>query len=150
MMVFHEMTLDQEHVGRKFRAAAAREGRPVSDIQPLIDACQWAELAETLVKDRVLAEQFFASPVNDKTRRKLLQQIDRVQRRYFDSVISTSRFVISPRAGGLSAKAAKRENGSSIAGALPRYSDLIDEDEDDNDNDEDYDRDSDGEARKEK
>ena len=97
--VLHEMMLDQDHVRRKLQAAA-------------------------LVKNRILVERLFALPDEEKTGKKIIHGIDRVQRKYFDTLTSPSRFVISARAGALSTKAAKEETSSPFMGAPPPDSDL--------------------------
>ena len=126
--VLHEMMLDQDHVGRKLQAAAARDGQSGSDVQPLIDSCQWAALATALVKDGVLVERLFALPEKEKFGKKIIQGIDRVQK-YFDTFTSPTRFLISPRAGAMSARAAKETTTSPPVEAPPRYSDLANDDE---------------------
>lgn len=120
----HEMLLDPEHVARKLQAAGARNGQPASDIQPLIDRCEWAALASALVKDRILVDKLIGKSDLYDTRKRLHRSIDRMQEKYFDTLISPERFVISPRAGALSAKAAKQAATSLSMGAPPPYSDL--------------------------
>lgn len=68
--VVHEMMLDPDHVGRKLQAAAARDGQPGSDIQPLIDSCQWETLAEFLVKDRILVRGYSLHQIRRRLKRK--------------------------------------------------------------------------------
>ncbi|KAF7507657.1 hypothetical protein GJ744_010210 [Endocarpon pusillum] len=41
----HEMLFDPDHVAGKLCAEAVRNGYSASDIQPLIDRCEWAALA---------------------------------------------------------------------------------------------------------
>ena len=127
--VLHEMMLDQDHVRCKLQTAAARDGQPGSDIQPLIDSCQWTALASALVKDRILVERLFVLPDEERTAKKIIHGIDRVQKKYFDNLTSPSRFVISARAGALSVKAAKEATRSPSLGAPPPYSDLADDDQ---------------------
>jgi hypothetical protein len=129
-LVLHEMMVDSAHVEQKFRAAAARDGRPGSDIQPLIDNCQWPELAGMLVKDRVLTVQMPGSILFDeKMKRNILRGIDRVQKRYFDSITSPSIFVISARAGALSARPAAGKMGTPLPGNPSHDSDPVDDEE---------------------
>ncbi|ERF73952.1 hypothetical protein EPUS_05375 [Endocarpon pusillum Z07020] len=120
----HEMLLDPDHVAVKLRAAAARNGQPASDIQPLIDRCEWASLASALVKDRILVDKLIAKSDLYDTRKRLHRSIDRVQEKYFDTLISPERFVISSRAGALSAKVAKQASIPPSMEAPPPYSDL--------------------------
>lgn len=107
------------------RAAAVRNGQPASDIQPLIDRCERAALASVLVKDRILVDQLIAKLDLYDTRKRLHRSIDRVQEKYFVTLISPERFVISSWAGALSAKIAKMAKQTSTApsgGAPPPYS----------------------------
>jgi hypothetical protein len=126
--VLHEMMLDQDHAKCKLQAVAARDGQPGSDIQPLIDNCQWGALAAALVKDRILVERLFTSADEEKTGKKIIHGIDRVQKKYFDNLTSPSRFLISARAGALSVKAAKQATSSPPMEGPPPYSDLADDD----------------------
>lgn len=127
--VLQEMLLDPDHVGRKLQAAAARNGQPGSGIQPLIDRCEWAALASTLVKDRILVDRLIPKTDFSDTRKEISDGIDRVQKKYFDTLISPDRFVISSRARSLSAKAVKWAENSPPIGAPLRYSDSVDDNE---------------------
>ena len=107
-LAVQELELDPDHVQSKFRTAAEREGEPGSDIEPLIDHCHWTRLAEARVKDRMMAEHLFEMAGDDqKLYEQVIKGIDHIAKRYFDSLVSPSRFVISARAGGLAVKAAK-------------------------------------------
>lgn len=106
------------------RAAAVRNGQPASDIQPLIDRCERAALASVLVKGRILVDQLIAKLDLYDTRKRLHRSIDRVQEKYFVTLISPERFIISSWAGALSAKMAKQTSTAPSGGAPPPYSGL--------------------------
>lgn len=59
IMVLDEM-LDRAHVETKIQSALTRNGQAGSDIQPLIDNCDWAGLAAMLIKDEILTTKLFA------------------------------------------------------------------------------------------
>ena len=123
--IVEELMLNQAHVESKMRAAAGRRGQPGSDVQPLIDRCEWANLAAVLVKDQMLTTQIFGK--GDDTGAKVLNGIGRIQKRYFRELINPSRFVISKYASTLSIKSesgiAEGTLHHSVT-APPPYSDL--------------------------
>ena len=117
--VLDELMLDRAHVESKMNAASARDGQPGSDIQPLINRCDWASLAAALVKDQRLMVDLF--PKGDDRRRKIQHGISQIQKKYFR------------RSNGphmLSAKCATYDNKDPASNfcvtAPPRYSDLYD------------------------
>lgn len=85
--------LDRAHVENKMRAALARDGQPGSDIQPLIDRCDWSSLATTLKKDQLLVTDLL-SEVED-SQKKVQRGIKRIQKKYFRELHGPSSFVIS-------------------------------------------------------
>lgn len=120
-LAIRELELDPDHVQSKFRNAAEREGEPGSDIQPLIDHCDWTRLAEVLVKDRMMAGKLFRD--DQKLYDKVINGINHTQKRYFDSLVNPSRFVISARAGVLAAKAVNAEKAEASSLLPPPYTD---------------------------
>jgi len=127
--ILEELMFNQAHVESKMRAAVTRGGKPGSDVQPLIDRCEWANLAAVLVKDQMLTTQIFGK--GDDTGGKVLNGISRIQKRYFRELINPSRFVISKYASTLSIKSASGIEGAlhHFATAPPPYSDLDPRDE---------------------
>ena len=123
--IVKKLMLNQAHVESKMHAAAGRRGQSGSDVQSLIDHCEWTNLAAVLVKDQMLMTQIFGK--GDDTGAKILNGIGQIQKRYFHKLINPSRFVISKYASTLFIKLE-----SSIAeGTLhhsvtapPLYSDL--------------------------
>ncbi|KAL9103075.1 MAG: hypothetical protein Q9163_001841 [Psora crenata] len=97
-----EMILNREHVEKKLRAAAERQGNPGSDIEPLVKRCDWPDLAATLVYDRELANRLFhARAYRFAEHDTVIQGIDRMQKRYFAELKSATEFTINTRAHGL-------------------------------------------------
>lgn len=119
-LAIQELGIDPDHVESKFRNAAGRQGEPGSDIKPLIDHCDWARLAEVLVKDRMMAGILLG---DQRLYDKVISSIDRTQKRYFDSLVNPSRFVISARAGALAAKAANAKKAEARCLLPPPYTD---------------------------
>jgi hypothetical protein len=84
-----EMMLSRDYVENKLRAVAAGQGRQGSDIQLLIDKCDWSNLATALTNDRDLARKLFLQqPLNAKqfdanTYNRILQGIDEIEGKYF-------------------------------------------------------------------
>jgi hypothetical protein len=123
-LAIQELGLDPDHVQNKFRTEAGREGETGSDIKLLIDHCDWTRLAEVLVKDRMMAGNLFRTLGDDqKLYDKVISGINRTQKRYFDSLVNPSRFVISARAGALAAKAANAEKAEASCLLPPPYTD---------------------------
>jgi len=92
-----ESILDRSHVENKLRAVAARQGRPGSDIQRLIDACDWAKLAAVLTNDRdIILRLTQRSACPAEISKKILAGINRVQNKYFTSLSSPSTFTLAP------------------------------------------------------
>jgi hypothetical protein len=118
-LAVRELELDPEHVQTKIRVAAERKGEPGSDIQRLTDHCDWTRLAEALVKDRMMAGKLFRD--DRKSYDKVIRGINHIQRRYFDSLTNLSLFVISPRAGALTAKAVNAEEAKASCLLPPPY-----------------------------
>ena len=126
--ILHEMMIDPDHIGRKLEAAAARDGHPGNDIQALIDRCEWAALASTLVKDRLLLDKVFEMDDPSEFIQRISARMDRLQKKYFDNLTSPGSFVISSRAGALSAKAAKKNVVTSpVVGDSRPYTDVADD-----------------------
>jgi len=78
--------LSRDYVKNKLRAAA--EGRRGSDIQPLIDRCDWSNLATALTNDRDLARKLFQQPFNtnqfdENTCKRILRGINKIKGKYF-------------------------------------------------------------------
>jgi len=90
-----EFMLDREHVESKLRAVATRRGCPGSDIQPLIDACDWTRLAAVLTNDRdIILRLEERSACSKETSKKILTGINRVQNKHFTSLSSPSAFTL--------------------------------------------------------
>lgn len=83
-----EMMLDQSHVEKRIRTAAA-EPYPTGEIYRLIDECDWPNLAAMLVDDRKLAETLYGQKpldpksYNDKISKIVLRKMDDIRDRYF-------------------------------------------------------------------
>jgi len=91
-----ESKLDRAHVENKLRAVAARRGRPGSDIQPLIDACDWTKLAAALTSDRdIVTKLTQRSATFAEASEKILAGINRVQNKYFTSLSGPSTFTLA-------------------------------------------------------
>jgi hypothetical protein len=89
-----EMMLSRDYVENKLRAAAA-EGRRGSDIQPLIDRCDWSNLATALTNDRDLARKLFLQqPFNTNqfdanTYKRILWGIDEIEGKYLAKLLDS-------------------------------------------------------------
>jgi hypothetical protein len=99
-----EMMLNRNHVENKLRTAFARQGQPGSDIQPLIDRCDWAKLAAVLTSDRELVAKLKEPMPIPELCERILQGINQVQAKYFTELKSPSTFTISTHAREMSAK----------------------------------------------
>lgn len=98
-----EMMLSRDLVGNKLRAAA-KEANSGSDIQPLIDRCDWSNLARALKDDRELALQLFeGQPLEMNKRERILRGISRIKSKDFAELSDPSTFTISTHAGEMSA-----------------------------------------------
>ena len=102
-----ELMLNRDHVENKLRAAFARQGQPGSNIQPLINRCDWESLAAALTNNRELAAKLLQgpTPIIDSYER-ILQGINQVQAKYFTGLTSPSTFTISIHAKEMSARQA--------------------------------------------
>ena len=125
VFVLDELMLDRAHVESKMRAALTRDGQPGSDIQTLIDRCDWANLAAVLRKDQLLSRELFSKGT---TQRKIQRGISRIQKKYFRELISSSKFVISKFANNLSIRLAQDDTTklafNHLALTPPPYSDI--------------------------
>lgn len=131
VLVLDELMIDRAHVESKMHAALARDGQPGSDIQILIDHCDWANLATVLRKDQLLTTELFSK--GDHTERKIQRGISRIQRKYFRELISSSEFVTSTFANNLAIRSVKHGTTESASNHLtlapPPYSDIHQGDE---------------------
>lgn len=131
VFVLDELMIDRAHVESKMHAALARDGQPGSDIQTLIDRCDWANLAAVLRKDQLLTTELFSK--GDHTEKKIQRGISRVQKKYFREPNSLSKFVTSKFATNLAIRSVKdgtTESASNrLALAPPQYSDIYQGDE---------------------
>ncbi|ROW10557.1 hypothetical protein VMCG_01937 [Cytospora schulzeri] len=105
-----ELMLNQVHVEKRIKIAAA--SNPTGDIYPLIDQCNWPNLAAMLISDRELAEALFSGKpldpqlYNDDVSKVVLQNMDRVKSKYFTDLSTPSTYTLSKHAKELSAKKA--------------------------------------------
>lgn len=106
-----EMMLDQEHVEKRIRIAAAQP-YPTGEIYRLIDECDWANLAAMLIDDRKLAVTLYGQrpldpkSYNDNISKIVLRKMDEIRDRYFTDLSSASRYATSKHARDLSARKA--------------------------------------------
>jgi hypothetical protein len=104
VLPLEEMMLNRDHVETKLRAAAARRGHQGTEIQRLIDQCDWVNLAAILTNDQDLALKLFGAPpldpkyYNADTRTRVLQGINKKKSEYFTELTTPSTFTISTRA----------------------------------------------------
>lgn len=109
-----EMMLNQDHVERRVRAAAAGSTHPTGEIHLLIDQCDWQNLAASVVHDRELAVALFdAKPINPEIwsatfGKSVMQLIDGIRDKYFTELSTPTKYTLSKRARDLSAKKAAR------------------------------------------
>ena len=131
VFVLDELMIDRAHVESKMRTALARDGQPGSDIQTLINRCDWANLAAVLRKDQLLTTELFLK--GDDTERKIQRGISRIQKKYFRELVSSSKFVTSKIANNLSIRPAREGTTESASDhhalAPPPYSDIYQGDE---------------------
>lgn len=120
-----EMMLDQAHVEKRIRTAAA-EPYPTGEIYRLIDECDWSNLATMLINDRKLAETLHGQKpldpksYNDKTSKIVLRKMDEIRDTYFTDLSAASTYTPSKHAKDLSARKAA---GLHIPSELNRYAD---------------------------
>lgn len=122
-----EMMLGRDHVENKLRAAAAKRGRSQSDIQPLIDSCDWLNLARALTNDRDLILKLFAEqPLDHNKAKKILRGIEEIEEKYFSKLSDSSTFTISMHAKEMSAERASTytNNRSSLTSSTIASSDI--------------------------
>jgi hypothetical protein len=104
-----EMMLDRDHVKNKLRAAVMGQEHSGSDIQRLIDKCDWSNLVTALAYDRGLALKLFEGQSPDanifdaKTYQRILNGIDKIKGTYFLELSDSSTFTISTHAREISA-----------------------------------------------
>ena len=98
-----EYMLNKDDVENKLRTVTARQGHPGNDIQPLIERCDWDNLAAVLTRDRELASMLPLGPsYTAEMYKRVMQGIDQIQTKYFTSVTGPSRFTISTHAKEMS------------------------------------------------
>lgn len=129
--VLDELMLDRAYVESKMRAAAARDGQPGSDVQPLIDRCDWRSLAAVLQKDQLLIMQLFEEGADKE--KKVQRGLSKIRKKYFRELNSESSFVLSKYASKIEvkyqAKLGVAESTSSYPHGAPHtYSDPSEED----------------------
>lgn len=106
-----EMMLDQDHVERRIRIAAA-EPYPTGEIYGLIDECDWSTLAMMLIRDRELAVTLYSQKpldpksYNDNIAKTVLRKIDEIRDKYFTELLGVSTFTTSKHAQERSARKA--------------------------------------------
>ena len=103
--IIEELMIDLAHVERKMQNILARGGKSGSDIQVLVNNCEWADLAIVLLGDQELAVKI--STRNGRpssTYGRIMRGIDQVQRTYFKELRNSSTFTISAHAKALSAQ----------------------------------------------
>ncbi|KAJ0110252.1 hypothetical protein J7T55_000685 [Diaporthe amygdali] len=109
-----EMMLNQDHVEKRLRLAAARPTYSTGEIHRLIDQCDWPNLAAAVFHDRELAVVVFgARPLDPKVwephiGKTALQRIDELRDKYFSELLTPTTYTISRRAIALSTKQAAR------------------------------------------
>ena len=101
------MILDRDQIENKLSAVTIGKEHSGSDIQPLIDKCDWSNLVTALVYNRGLALKLFEgqpSGICDaKTYERILQGIDQIKGKYFTELLDSSTFTISTHAREMSA-----------------------------------------------
>ena len=102
--------LNRDYVENKLRTAATGQAHPGSDVQPLIDRCDWSNLATALTNDRDLAlklfeEQPFNTNIFDaNTYQRILRSIDEMKGKYFAELSDSSTFTINTHSREISAR----------------------------------------------
>lgn len=123
-----EMTLNVPlaHVEERLCFAESKEKEELSSagyVADLLDRTDWKKLAQTLLNDRELASDLFSQEpmvegyYDDKTSRKVLEGIKKIERKYFVDLSSPSEYTISKHATDLSAR---YSSSSSSCASLPR------------------------------
>ncbi|KAI9841304.1 MAG: hypothetical protein M1837_000790 [Sclerophora amabilis] len=108
-----ELMLDLGYVELRMRAALARGGKPGSDIQPLVDSCNWADLATILVEDRKYSPRAVAGSLQPTLANWIvLHRLNDVQKTYFTELSSEGAFTINAHARALSRKLASSSDQS--------------------------------------
>jgi len=129
IFVLRELMLDRAHVESKMRTALARGGRPGSDIQLLIDRCDWESLAIVLIQDQLLITELFLKGDDDE--KKIQRGMREIQKKYFLELISPSRFTLSKHARSLLGKSTRPDMAQPASNHFPinppPYSDLEEE-----------------------
>ncbi|KAG8165394.1 hypothetical protein KVR01_005669 [Diaporthe batatas] len=109
----NELALNVAHAEERLFSAEAEQLRMRSGagyVTELIRRTDWKKLAETLLNDRELAGDLFSEEpmLNDcfdnKTSKKVLDGINKVERKYFVELSSPSKYTISKHAMDLSAR----------------------------------------------
>lgn len=114
-----EMMLNQDHVERRVRAAAAGSTHPTGEIHLLIDQCDWQNLAASVVNDRELAVALFdATPIipecwSAEFGKSVMLLIDGIRDKYFTELSTPTEYTLSKRARDLSAKKTARADRQS-------------------------------------
>jgi hypothetical protein len=104
-----EMMLSRDYVENKLRAVAAGQGRQGSDIQLLINKCDWSNLATALTDDRDLAHKLFLEqPFNTNifdanAYKRILRGIDEIEGKYFAKLSDSPTLTNSPHTREMSA-----------------------------------------------
>lgn len=100
-----EMIMNQQHVDNRMQAAVGRGGKPGSDLQPLIDRCDWANLAFMLANDRELASRLLEQKgIAVFEYQMIFKGVDKAQGKYFTELKSPSAFILNEYSRGLSAR----------------------------------------------
>ncbi|KAI3392078.1 hypothetical protein diail_6184 [Diaporthe ilicicola] len=106
-----ELMLDQDHVERRIRIAAAKP-YPTGEIYRLIDECNWSALAMMLIRDRELAVTLYSqkpldpNSYNDNIAKTVFRKMDEIRDRYFTELPSPSTYTTSKYAQERSARKA--------------------------------------------
>ncbi|MCJ1483429.1 hypothetical protein MMC06_003596 [Schaereria dolodes] len=119
--VINEMLLDRQHVEDKLRAVHRRRDQSGSNVQELIDARKWEELAKTLCGDTTLVNKVVAKD----HRNEVMTAINKVVRKYYKSIRGPTDYTLSLHTEELNTNAAKA-NQSVVhdSESPPAYSDL--------------------------
>jgi hypothetical protein len=103
------MMLSRDYVENKLHAVATGQG---SDIQLLIDKCDWSNLATALTDDRDLTHKLFLQQpfntniFNKNTYKRILQGIDKIKGKYFVKPLDPSTFITTLHTREMSARQA--------------------------------------------
>ena len=122
-----EMMLNREHVEHKLRTAVAKKEHESSEVQLLVDLCDWTNLAMLLTNDHDLLFQLIKARRSDAqfydtdTYSKILHGINIVKKKYFAEHLDPLTFTLSKYAEKLSAGKGLGLN-STMPGSLPSSS----------------------------